>query len=59
MLFSFLLVGMGLNNVENAAVTMSESLTVSVGIFGRPALSYSYNYILTFIVSLLVTVLRQ
>jgi hypothetical protein len=43
MLFSFLLVGMGLNNVENAAVTMSESLTVSVEIFGRPALSYSYN----------------
>lgn len=35
MLFSFLLVGMGLNNVENAAVTMSESLTTIEEILGE------------------------
>ena len=40
MLFSFLLVGMGLTNVENAADTMSDSLTVSVEIFNRPAANY-------------------
>jgi hypothetical protein len=42
MLFSFLLVGMGLTNVENAAVTMSDSLEVSVEISGRPAAILQY-----------------
>jgi len=41
MLFVFLLVFKGFNSVNDVGVTMSESLTVSVEIFGRHAPSYS------------------
>ena len=38
MLFSFLLVGKGLTNVNNATDTMSESLTVSIDVFCHASL---------------------